>query len=399
MKPRTRTKETWATAGRAYEGQWPQDYRVWVPVAGPFPYMTEQWECRDFIEKKVREDGTTPPSDLYLKKTKFEPAFYTTDRVSILDGKLGQMLSQAPCFVPGTSDDLPPGGWSAIEGTTEELTAKLLSRTNPFRYEVSVPVMIAELVEAASLLKLASANFLTLVGSQHLNWEFGWKPTISDIKTLSGITTAIESRIREFNSLLEHGGLRRRISLSSGSTSRDEGWVPLYSNGWTSAWSRPHTSWKSKVWGSVRWKPNRDSPIDLTTLASFNEACKIVLDLQVPDASTIWEAIPFSWLVDYFLNVGDSLQALENTDKVLPYDICIMRERTVVTSASVYGGVEVDWRNRWTTRNSDGKVTHTYKLRSVINPTGVGDLLSFGIMSKGQATNLLALLLSLARFR
>jgi hypothetical protein len=399
MKPRVRTKETWASAGRAFEGQWPQDYRVWVPVAGPFAYKTTEWECHDFVDKKKREDGSTPPSDLWLRKTTFKPAFYSIDRVSILDGKLGQKLSQAPCFVPGTSYDLPPGGWSSIEGTDEELVAKLLANTNPFRYEVSVPVMIAELVEAASLLKLASNNFLSLLGSQHLNWEFGWKPTIEDIRTLSTITIAIEKRIREFNSLLKKGGLRRKVYLASGSKSAEQGWTALYSNGWTSAWSKPSTSWKSQVWGSVRWKPNRDSPIDITTLASFNEACKIVLDLRVPDASTIWEAIPFSWLVDYFLNVGDALQAVEDTDKVVPYDICIMRQRTIVTSAGVLGGVEVDWRNRWTTRNSSGKVEHSFKMRNVYQPGDVGDLLSFGIMSKRQATNLLALLLSLARFR
>lgn len=399
MKYRTRVKESWGSAGMAFEGQWPEDYRVWVPVAGPFAYKTSEWVCHDYVDKKKREDGSTPPSDLYLRKTKFEPAFYSTERVSILDGKLGQKLVQAPCFVPGTSWDLPPGDWTSIEGTDEELVAKLLADTNPFRYEVSVPVMILELVEAATLLKLAQSNFLTLVGSQHLNYTFGWKPTIADIKTLSKITRSIESRIREFNSLVKKGGLRRKISLASGSKSKDEPWVPLYSNGWTSAWTQPHTSWKSKVWGSVRWKPNRTSPIDVTSLANFNEACKIVLDLKVPDASTIWEAIPFSWLVDYFLNVGDTLQAVENLDTVIPYDICIMRERTIVTSAGVNGSVEVDWRNRWTTRNSSGKVTHTFKLRNVMNPTSAGDLLSFGFMTKSQATNVLALLLSLARFK
>jgi len=156
----------------------------------------------------------------------------------------------------------------------------------------------------------------------------------------------------------------------------------------------------SKVWGTVRWVPNRTSPIDLDKLASFNEALQIVLDLRRPDASTIWESIPFSWLVDYFLNVGDVLAAVEDTDKVLPSEVCIMRHRTVKTK-SVASNLSEPGGFPWNREESmtGGDVLYDLKLRKVIFPDDLGDLLSFGFMTKAQATNLIALLLSLARFK
>jgi hypothetical protein len=138
----------------------------------------------------------------------------------------------------------------------------------------------------------------------------------------------------------------------------------------------------------------------VSKLAAFNESCKIVLDLQRPDASSIWEAIPFTWLVDYFLNVGDALHAVENTDKVLPTDICIMKHRVVTVEyvGIVPGNTPGDlWQRNESF--SAGKTTYDVKLRETANPTSASDLLSFGFMSKGQATNLIALIASLTRFR
>jgi hypothetical protein len=360
------------------------------------------WTCHDWI-KKEKDDvsGLTPPSNLSLLKTEIKVPYLDYTLSSLVDGIL-YVVAQGVPGVPGGGlvPDTPPLGWASIEGTTAELTAKLLADTNPFKYEVSVPIMVAELVEAGSLLKLASNNFISLIGSAHLNWVFGWKPTIGDIKDLASITVTIENKIKEFNKLLEKGGSRRRKFLNNGSDSGPEYVFPTHSISGLGTWyGTVNTTFTSKVWGSVRWVPNRTSPIDLKLLTNFNEALKIVLDLRVPDASTIWEAIPFSWLVDYFVNVGDALQAIEDTDKVLPVDICIMRERRVTSVTAGIPKPEEDYP--WRRKNSitGGVVDHVWKTREVVSPDSVGDLLSFGFMSKAQATNLLALLMSLARFK
>lgn len=221
-----------------------------------------------------------------------------------------------------------------------------------------------------------------------------------DIRSLASITTYVEARIKEFNAIVSKGGLRRKhIFLASGGFQNPTETGPIFSNGLGSWNGEVSTSFRTKVWGSVRWVPNRASPLDLSKLTAFNEACKIVLDLKAPDPATIWEAIPFSWLSDYFLNVGDALQAIQDTDKVLPTDICIMRHRTVTRVTKGIQKPEEDYP--WLRQNSisAGKAIYDSKIRTVVNPTSLGDLLSFRIMSKGQAINLIALLASLSRFK
>ncbi len=395
MEPRTKSRTRFQASGLI-------TYLPGGSTAGPWSYQTLNWTLHDFIKKsKDRLSGLTEPSDLSLLKTEIKVPFLDYTLSSQVDGAVFIVGHGIP-GVPGGGlvPDSPPLGWASIEGTTAELTAKLLADTNPFGYKVSVPIMIAELVEAGSLLKLASNNFISLIGSSHLNWVFGWKPTIGDIKDLASITTTIENKILEFNKLLEKGGSRRRKFLNFGSDSGPEYDFPTHSLSGLGTWyGTVNTTFTSKVWGSVRWVPNRTSPIDLHKLTSFNEAMKIVLDLRVPDASTIWEAIPFSWLVDYFVNVGDALSAIEDTDKVLPVDICIMRERRITSVTKGIRKPEDDYPYLRKNSISGGLVDHVWKTREVVHPDSVGDLLSFGFMSKAQATNLLALLMSLARFK
>jgi len=392
MEARTKTRNGYASNGSS-------DFAIVGP--GPFPYQYLAWTLHDSIKKKKDElTGLTPPSDLNLLKVSFAPPLLSYHLSSMVDGMYFGSMSGMPCYAGTLLPDSPIPGWTALEGTTAELTASLLAKTNPFRPEVSVPVMVAELVEAASLLKLATSNAITLVGSAHLNYNFGWKQTVQDIRKLAMLTSLIESRIAEFNAIISKGGLRRSgIYLSSAGYQNPIETGPIFSNGLGSWNGQVSASFRTKVWGSVRWVPNRASPVDLSKLTSFNQACKTVLDLRLPDPATIWEAIPFSWLADYFVNVGDTLSAIQDTDKVLPTDVCIMRHREVTLEIKGIVKPEEDYPYRRQNSISSGKTVYDWKLRNVVVPDSLGDLLSFRIMSKGQATNLIALLASLSRFR
>lgn len=394
MKARTRTRTRTSSQGSLWRRGNPPT------VYGPWPVKTTGWECKDFIQKTKREDGSTPPSDLSLFKQEHQPLSYDYRLVSNIDDITYDIATSLPCLTFGDGlGFISPATWLELEGSDAQLTSKLLANTNPFRYKVSVPIMAVELLEAATLFKIALNNLFTIVGSQHLNYVFGWKQMIRDVRQLAKITTEIEHRIKEFNSLIKKGGLRRKIKLASGSKSFVSGSATVWSTHGLSFLGHYECTVKTKVWGSVRWKPARGKEIELSKLSAFNEATKIVFDLKTPDYSTIWEMIPFSWLVDYFLNVGDTLQAIENTDLVLPYDICIMKHRTCVTSTIGDSRSSTDYYYRRYITSSPGRITWEHKSRKVITITGVSSLLSFGFMSEGQSANLLALLLSLARFR
>lgn len=369
-------------------------------TAGPFRSSIHR--TKDYIKKtKDPLTGLTPPSAFDSYKWTLNPGSVSfTERI-----RGYPPVSFIRNWPTGGNDfynsmPSPPGGWALMEGTDSELVAKLLAQTHPLRPDVSVPVMILDLAEAASLLKVATQNLLSLTGSSWLNYQFGWKQTIQDIRTLSNITHAIEQRIQLFNAILEKGGKRVKAHL----TSTGKWWPPdedtfllvLFGKFFH---GRSTWSFKSKVWGSVRWTPDRANTVELEKLTAFNQAARVVLDLDMPSPSTVWEGIPFSWLVDYFVNIGDTLQALEGQDLLVPRDICLMRRRTLDIT---YTSTVVPESDEVYARTTNIKVPHIVmeqKLRTLHNAEDVSDLLSFRILSERQLLNAIALLASLNRFK
>lgn len=394
MKARTRTRTRTAVSGRL----------LWNPpngYAGPFPYQTQYEEISDYYDKTRRSDGSLPPSDLFIMKENSMPPMASYRKVRVSDDYVFAEGSSLPCGYRGTGKNwMTASDWASLETMTEaQYVAKLLAETNPFRYEVSIPIMISELTEAASLLMFNASSLFSLVGSGYLNWIFGIKPMMQDVKAMVNITRSIESRIREFNSLIKEGGLRRKITLQKNHRSfTSPGGSAWSSYGISMSFSHVNTSASTHVYGSVRWRPKRGKEIDIAQLVAFNEAAKVVLDLQAPDPSTIWEVIPFSWLVDYFVNIGPTLQALERSDLVEPYDICIMRHRKVSTTTYLQKGDTPVSGMIVSVKGQDGQVDQEFKLRKVVSaPGGYTSLLSFGILSETEAVNIIALLWALKR--
>lgn len=377
-----------------------------LQTGGPYEVITRTDLCEDWHEKSRRFDGTLPPSDLMIRSVKTRRALVTCREY--WHGKLSRKFENIPMSIGlSMANAAPVGGWASIEKSDTEYVAKLLARSNPFSYEVSVPVMIFELLEIGSLLSVAGANALASGGKAWLSNEFGIQPFMSDIRKLHDITKTIERKISDLNSLIRRGGLRTKVFLDKHSVTD-----PMVEyTGW-STWQkvfyvRAQRTYTSKVWGTCRWRPKLTSEIDIDKLVSVNNAIKVVLDLKTPDWSTIWEMIPFSWLVDYFLNVGDTLQALERSTLVEPYDICIMRQRTASNEMKVVRP-PASWFDENPTlprtrsfESSDGKQESVVKLRkaNIATPTGYSSLLAYGFLSKSQAQNLTALLLAFNRFR
>lgn len=402
MLARTRTRERTETFGAVYSVNESGKY---TQTGGPFDALTYRKEIQDFYLKARRFDGTLPPSDLVIRELVHEPASVTMYQYWF--GKLDTVFSAVPMALQSPWADSPPGGWTAIEKSDTEYVAMLLARSNPYSYTVSIPIMISELVEAGSLLGVLGVNALATGGKSYLTNEFGIEPLMADIKALHKITKSIENKIKDLNSLRRRGGLRAKVYLGKKSISdariRSSSWSTFGKSFYT---DRAYT-YTSKVWGTCRWRPGPFSQINLDKLVSVNNAMRIVFDLKTPDWSTIWEMIPFSWLVDYFLNVGDVLQAAEQSDLVEPYDICIMRTRTiksdikVVRPAPSFFDERPDLPRQRSLVMVPGKIVYTEKRRraNIPTPANFSSLLAYGFMSRSQAENLTALLLAFNKRR
>lgn len=146
-----------------------------------------------------------------------------------------------------------------------------------------------------------AANLRSLtktLGDTWLEWQFGIKPTLSDIEDATKAFRKL-AQGRTYDIVRIRGEGRAEDSRSFGGQS--------VSFGSFSELVMPSCScyvdsyWKVDVRYLFGWKvgtPSGEMPAPMTlglTLSDF-----------VP---TIWELIPYSWLVDYFTNIGDVLDA------------------------------------------------------------------------------------------
>jgi hypothetical protein len=291
-------------------------------VVSTYQY-TEFWErTTDYTGKKKRKDydGLLPCSNFDHDSVENVPPFLTKDSGSWYH-------RGAPCQNTDPDTRHYPGRNSTQRNTENSLyVARLLAETHPFRSEFSIPVAIAELLDIGSLFKITAKSFSELAGNSYLNYRFGWVQFTQDIKTLHSITKQIERRIKEFDSLSKHGGLsRRHVFLDHNSWDEYTGPWTIWSTYGVFVDARFAYNVTLKVEGSVRWRWKAGVKISLTKLEAFNLAVSNVFDLGELDAETIWNAIPWTWLADYFVDVNSWLSATHGTDMVEPFDICITR--------------------------------------------------------------------------
>jgi len=164
-----------------------------------------------------------------------------------------------------------------------------------------------------------------IVGDTWLEYVFGWAPLISDIQSAG---SALNRRLERFQ------GSYTKIS----GTGRDEAYTPFVTevkNQKTSPiigvdWKIDKRSfWTHRYYGEVQSVCPSPVAADLTLFGvSWKEL--------VP---TAWELVPYSFLIDYFTNIGDVLDAWSVRKSSLSW---AAQTRRVKVLASSYDHV-----NRW----------------------------------------------------
>lgn len=288
-----------------------------------FSYKGKTQTCDDWYLKTLDVNNRLPPSDFAMDTITCVPAYLSGG-----DGTFG--LKMAPtangAYIPSAEYPVTPRGTPGRIAENNLWSQTLLAKTNPFRADFSVPVFAKELVELSKLFKIAAGSFAGFVGSNYLNYRFGWAQFNRDVQTLSHITEAIARRVRELDRLSEEGGLRRRIPIDSLGASASTTNVSLWST-WGFTCKANRTNNRSMlVYGTVRWKPTQEYSLNLQKLDRVNLAFRKVSDLEAIDAVTAWQLIPWSWLTDYFTGISDFLEASNGRAQLVPHDICIMRK-------------------------------------------------------------------------
>ena len=121
-----------------------------------------------------------------------------------------------------------------------------------------------------------------------------------------------------------------------------------------------------------------------------------------PTPSLLWEVLPWSWLIDWFSNVGDVVSNMSSNavDNLVAHYAYVMRTQTVQTTYTAYYKCDTGTTGAYKCSGGEGTCTATKltvtKSRAKATPYGFG--VSFGGLSAYQVSILGALGMSRSRF-
>lgn len=255
------------------------------------------------------------------------------------------------------------------------LANKLYANASPDRPDVLLPVFAFELRELPGLIR--QLGLLNLYGRKHmkragksasalwLSGNFGWAPLIADLKKLVLFADSMSRREREFDKLYSQNGLRRKVKLFSATGNQSSITMTVDAiDGFGNWYATGHPM--VDVWGTVRYKPERLPDGSVLRRPTTKDIRRKILGLNAASVTlNIWEAIPWSWLVDYFIGVSDYLGAHPIGRSAVPSNGCIMTHKRCKWSAAVYQGSADIEGKRFTV--SAGQILRETKQRTIAN--------------------------------
>jgi hypothetical protein len=244
------------------------------------------------------------------------------------------------------------------------LGASLSSRLSPLRPHASLFQTLVELkreglpsLKSAVLSRHGFFGRARGVGDDWLNFSFGLKPLWNDLMSLAQVLIDCESLVTQFQRdsgrQVRRHSERRPVELSRTSVASNSlGFPTPGASSFIDGTGKLVTSELStrETWFSGAFKyslPAGDSL--LAQLSSLNMESRYLLGLSF-DPKSIWAVLGWSWLVDWFVNVGPVLENFTQTymDKsVMAYgyimcvDQCIEEQSYTARMRGANGGLYI----------------------------------------------------------
>lgn len=215
---------------------------------------------------------------------------------------------------------------------------KALGNLNPYRPTIDAPLALFELREFPSMVRqlgrVLSGNAQPGdVPGGYLAYQFGWAPLVSDVISLFNLAESIDGRSRFLRNLEQGNRVQRK--LFSG-TIRDQTTTDGYTTIPLNTGVHSHCLKADvrlvetlEVWMTANGKlkfPLPTTPGGLKTLSH-----DMVLGLTL-SPERVWDFLPWSWLIDYFLNMGDYIDAVGGRAYLQTTRLCLMAHIKVVNS-------------------------------------------------------------------
>jgi len=307
MAVRSRTSTLIAGTGTYYK------YFFGSVSSGSVPVPGFTGTCTDVV------DGTFRDHPLTINKKTFSGVTFTATPLQGNQFSNWEYKDYTPALYRGTNFghlSLPSLSDSA------DLT-KALARTNPSRAIVDVPGFIGELRELPALFKIAGKSLLKRGANAYLSYQYGWKPLISDLHKMLDFQAHVMKREKELRNLYGKGGLRRTFQLSTDTASSvSNSGIFLESSLFSLVSNQQFVDTTRRRWATARWVPTVDKLPQ--TDAELHKLARTAVYGLSANASTAWNLIPFTWLVDWFSSCGDFFDAQRNVVGATCSSACLM---------------------------------------------------------------------------
>jgi hypothetical protein len=308
----------------------------------------------------VGDYGNEHPFDLKRRLIEYEPLNGTS--LDVFTGTESVTYNNyTPSLLDIAHEHIPMGS----PPSNGALMSELLAKTNPSRPVVDLPVFFWELRELPSLVKTTGENLLKRSAGSYLSYEFGWKPLIGDLVGLMKFQDHFHKRETEISSILLQGGVKRRRSLRDDTFFEEDNRILLDTVGTTLRVNRTRLT-RRRIWATTRWVPDSTRMPPKTVREIQSLARKAVLGLAVEPA-TLWQAMPWSWMIDWFSSAGDYLEAHRNTVPAIHQKGCVMTQTETYTNFFRGEGLDAGWPR---VLGGSGSQYYVTKRRRVqVNPT------------------------------
>lgn len=181
---------------------------------------------------------------------------------------------------------------------------------------VDVPLFIYELKDFPAMLKHVGDLLVKGIHPRDapdawLAYHFGWAPLISDLKTLHYLAESINARIQRLANLRRTMRVRAKLDFIKQAKYYEKVATDVINS--ENFLRRTHIDYTAEIWGSMRLKPTQQNLDSLNGLiaeyAKRDSKYDFALGLRTLRPATLWNAYPWTWLLDYFANIGDFLEA------------------------------------------------------------------------------------------
>ena len=210
-----------------------------------------------------------------------------------------------------------------------DYATQAVARTNPSRPTVDTPSEILQSQEIAQSLKdRARHDIYSLVGDRYLRLSFGTMPVWRAVSQLSQSHQVINKRVKEIRRLVAVG-IRKTLQMDLSSAQDDPYWY--IDTAHSTAGGVFNVRTLAEVRAHVRWGLYPGAFEGHETPEQMDEVIRGWATRSVTggtiDFSTLWQITPWTWLLDWFLGIGDYLKSQRNIVPALLKEVVVMRHR------------------------------------------------------------------------